>query len=120
MTLLPASPALIMLYGVACGLVLGVWGALMWRLWHTKSTASEAAFSVIVLVSALYGLGADAWGWWTPGTWAREAGLIGSAGDTVLFAISVFTAAVVTGLSLTVIWNVFRPRGAGPAGPAQA
>jgi hypothetical protein len=80
----------------ASGLLLGGQLAGIWGLRKAERVRPELLLVALVLVPIAYFWGASAWGWPTPGSIAKDSGLLTRPVDRVLFVgVTLGTAAVV-------------------------
>jgi hypothetical protein len=97
----------LILLGVASGLLLGVLVTCVWGLRKTRRDGAELLLVALTLLPIAYFWGADAWGWPTPGSIARSAGLLTRPADRALSVGTTIVTAVVV-VALLLRWGVPR------------
>lgn len=89
----------VIVIGVMSGLLAGVWATLVWGLRKAKRVGPELLLVVLVLFQPVYFLGADAYGWPTPGSVAVSTGAVTRFADRwLLLGTEVVTAVLVVAL----------------------
>jgi hypothetical protein len=85
---------------VVSGLVGAVKLASLWGLRKAKAGRPVLVLVALLLVPICYSWGSDAFGWPTPGSFARNSGLLGAPVDVVVF---VGAGTVTAGITLAVL-----------------
>ncbi len=90
-------------YAGAIGIATGLWAMWVAELRALERPRREIVMSVAVASTLGYGWAAGAFGWWTPGSWGRELGLIDSDSDAMAVSVIVVVSAVLTMLVVAVV-----------------
>jgi hypothetical protein len=85
----------VILFGVAPGLLLGVHLTCVWGLRKSQGVRPEALLVALTVLPIAYFWGAEAFGWPTPGSIAESTGAVTEPVDRALVAAIIVVTAVV-------------------------